>query len=113
LSPSSARSSPRFYRDRSRDEERLRRPQGSLAVTSPTDRALGPLRVHGEVDDGFGPVMDVFDRNFRERGDLGAVRAVYVGGRKAYLSNQMGGITDARANLLAAAVRSCLRDELR
>jgi CubicO group peptidase (beta-lactamase class C family) len=30
----------------------------------------------------------------------------------AYLSNQMGGIADQRANLLTAAVRSCLRDEL-
>jgi CubicO group peptidase (beta-lactamase class C family) len=28
----------------------------------------------------------------------------------AYLSNQMGGIVDQRANLLTAAVRTCLRD---
>jgi CubicO group peptidase (beta-lactamase class C family) len=41
----------------------------------------GGIAVHGGVDDGFGPVMDEFARNFRERGDLGAGCTAYVGGR--------------------------------
>jgi CubicO group peptidase (beta-lactamase class C family) len=41
----------------------------------------GGIAVHGGVDDGFGPVMDEFTRNFRERGDLGAGCTAYVGGR--------------------------------
>ena len=63
-------------------------------MTSPTARAIEPRRVRGEVDDGFGPVMDVFDRNFRERGDLGAACAVYVGGRKVV--DLWGGLADRR-----------------
>jgi CubicO group peptidase (beta-lactamase class C family) len=39
------------------------------------------IAVHGGVDDGFGPVMDEFMRNFRERQDLGAGCTAYVGGR--------------------------------
>jgi CubicO group peptidase (beta-lactamase class C family) len=79
-------------------------------VKSPTDRALGPLRVHGEVDDGFGPVMDVFDRNFRERGDLGAACTAYVGGRKVV--DLWGGIADQRTGRpwtadTAAVIFSC------
>lgn len=39
------------------------------------------IDVHGVVDDGFGPVMDEFVRNFRERGDVGAGCTAYVDGR--------------------------------
>jgi CubicO group peptidase (beta-lactamase class C family) len=39
------------------------------------------IDVHGVVDDGFGPVMDEFVRNFRDRQDVGAGCTVYVGGR--------------------------------
>ena len=39
------------------------------------------IAVHGDVDDGFGPVMDEFMRNFRGRGDLGAACTAYVRGR--------------------------------
>jgi len=63
-------------------------------VTSPTDRAVEPIPVRGEVDDGFGPVMDVFARNFRERGDLGAACSVYVGGQNRV--DVWGGIADRR-----------------
>lgn len=137
-------------------------------MTSPTERAVQPFAVHGDVDTGFGPVLDAFTSNFAERGDLGAACAVYVAGRPvvdiwagvadartgrtweedtaavifscskgirpllgdrsfghdgaggqlafaddeyvgfAYLSNQMGGLVDARATGLTAAVKSCL-----
>lgn len=63
-------------------------------MTSPTARAAKPLTVNGGVDDGFGPVMDVFARYFRERGDLGAACAVYVGGRKVV--DLWGGLADRR-----------------
>jgi CubicO group peptidase (beta-lactamase class C family) len=39
------------------------------------------IAVHGDVDDGFGPVMDEFTRNFHERQDLGAGCTAYVDGR--------------------------------
>jgi CubicO group peptidase (beta-lactamase class C family) len=39
------------------------------------------IAVHGSVDDGYGPVMDEFRRNFDERHDLGSACAVYVDGR--------------------------------
>ena len=39
------------------------------------------IAVHGNVDDGYGPVMDEFRRNFDERHDLGSACAVYVDGR--------------------------------
>ena len=37
--------------------------------------------VHGDADDGYGPVVDEFRRNFRERGELGAACAVVRDGR--------------------------------
>jgi len=63
-------------------------------VTSPTDRVVEPIPVRGDVDDGFGPVMDVFARNFRERGDLGAACSVYVAGQNRV--DVWGGIADRR-----------------
>jgi CubicO group peptidase (beta-lactamase class C family) len=39
------------------------------------------IAVHGDVEDGFGLVMDEFVRNFRDRGDLGAGCTAYVDGR--------------------------------
>lgn len=38
--------------------------------------------VHGDVDEGYGPVADAFRRNFAERGDVGAACAVFRDGRK-------------------------------
>ena len=38
--------------------------------------------VHGQVDDGFGPVADAFRRNFEEHGELGAGFSLYVDGTK-------------------------------
>jgi CubicO group peptidase (beta-lactamase class C family) len=52
------------------------------------------LAVHGDVDDGFGPVMDEFIRNFRERQDLGAGCTAYVGGRAVV--DIWAGIADRR-----------------
>ena len=37
--------------------------------------------VHGDVDDGYGPVMDAFARNFTERHDVGAGCTAYVDGK--------------------------------
>lgn len=53
----------------------------------------GPA-VHGDVDDGFGPVMDEFVKNFRERQDVGAGCTVYVGGRPVV--DLWAGIADRR-----------------
>jgi CubicO group peptidase (beta-lactamase class C family) len=39
------------------------------------------IAVHGFIEDGFGPVMDEFVRNFDERRDLGSACTVYAGGR--------------------------------
>lgn len=33
-------------------------------MTSPGRQGLGSVRVHGDVDDAFGPVADVFADNF-------------------------------------------------
>jgi hypothetical protein len=63
-------------------------------MTSHADAGLGPLRVHGDVDDGFGPVMDTFKDNFTKRGDLGAACAVYVAGRPVV--DIWAGVADAR-----------------
>jgi CubicO group peptidase (beta-lactamase class C family) len=52
------------------------------------------IAVHGGVDDGFGPVMDEFTRNFRERQDLGAGCTVYVNGRTVV--DIWGGTADRR-----------------
>jgi CubicO group peptidase (beta-lactamase class C family) len=38
------------------------------------------LRIDGTVKPGFEEVRDEFDANFRDRGDVGASVAVYVGG---------------------------------
>lgn len=38
-------------------------------------------RVHGDVDEGFGPVADAFRANFEDRAELGAACAVVVDGR--------------------------------
>ncbi len=63
-------------------------------MTRPSGRALGSLLVAGEVDDGFGRVMNVFSHNFAERGDLGAACALYVDGRKVV--DIWAGVADAR-----------------
>ena len=52
------------------------------------------LAVHGDVDDGFGPVMDEFVKNFRERQDVGAGCTAYVGGRPVV--DLWAGIADRR-----------------
>ena len=39
------------------------------------------IAVHGLVDDGYGPVLDAFVRNFDERHDLGSACTVYRDGR--------------------------------
>jgi CubicO group peptidase (beta-lactamase class C family) len=59
-----------------------------------THRAGDGRAIHGTVDDGFGPVMDAFIRNFDERHDLGAGCTVYVDGRPVV--DLWGGIADSR-----------------
>jgi CubicO group peptidase (beta-lactamase class C family) len=38
--------------------------------------------VHGDVDEGYGPIADAFRRNFAERGEIGASVAVFRDGAK-------------------------------
>jgi CubicO group peptidase (beta-lactamase class C family) len=79
-------------------------------MTSPSQRAVRRPGVHGEVDDGYGPVIDVFTDNFRKRGDLGAACAVYVAGR--LVVDIWAGVADARTGRkwdadTAAVIFSC------
>jgi CubicO group peptidase (beta-lactamase class C family) len=68
------------------------------------------VRVHGDVDDGFGSVADAFADNFAERGDLGAACAVYTAGRPVV--DIWAGVADARTGRTwdadtAAVIFSC------
>src|SRR5215207_7212076 len=38
--------------------------------------------MHGDADEGYGPVADAFRRTFTERGEIGAACAIYRDGRK-------------------------------
>lgn len=51
--------------------------------------------IGGHVAPGFEPVRDEFERNFRERGEIGAACAAYVGGDKVV--DLWGGLRDKRA----------------
>ncbi len=51
-------------------------------------------QIHGDVDEGFGPVADVFRDNFAHRGEVGAAVAVYRHGRKVV--DLYGGLADSR-----------------
>ena len=50
--------------------------------------------ISGDVDEGYGPVMDEFIRNFDDRHDLGSGCTAYVGGR--VVVDLWGGIADRR-----------------
>jgi CubicO group peptidase (beta-lactamase class C family) len=50
--------------------------------------------VHGQVNEGYGPVADEFRRNFAERGEVGAACVVYKDGRKVV--DLWGGYRDGR-----------------
>jgi CubicO group peptidase (beta-lactamase class C family) len=50
--------------------------------------------VHGDVDEGYGPVADQFRRNFAERGEVGAACVVYRDGVKVV--DLWGGYRDGR-----------------
>jgi CubicO group peptidase (beta-lactamase class C family) len=54
-----------------------------------------PLAIHADAQPGYGGVVDVFEANFRERGDLGAACAIYVNGR--LVVDLWGGIADTRS----------------
>lgn len=54
-----------------------------------------PELVCGEVDEGYGPVADVFRRNFAEHGEIGAACSVYRDGRKVV--DLWGGYRDGQA----------------
>ena len=84
-------------------------------MTSPGLRGLRSVRVHGDVDDGYGPVVDAFADNFAERDDLGAACAVYVDGRPVV--DIWGGVADARTGRTwdadtAAVIFSCSKGML-
>ncbi|MGC4756669.1 serine hydrolase domain-containing protein [Micromonospora trifolii] len=51
-------------------------------------------QIHGDVDDRFGRVADVFRDNFTSRGEVGAAVTVYVRGRKVV--DLYGGVADIR-----------------
>jgi len=66
--------------------------------------------IHGVVDDGFGPVMDTFIENFRDRHDMGSGCTVYREGR--LVVDLWGGIADSRTmrpweHDTAAVIFSC------
>jgi CubicO group peptidase (beta-lactamase class C family) len=50
--------------------------------------------IHGEVEDGFGPVADAVAANFRNGGELGAALVLYADGRKVV--DLWGGLADSR-----------------
>jgi CubicO group peptidase (beta-lactamase class C family) len=50
--------------------------------------------IHGDAEQGFGPVADAFATNFVAHGELGAAVVIYVGGRKVV--DLWGGIADRR-----------------
>lgn len=69
-----------------------------------------PFSIHVEAEPGYGGVVDAFKANFRERRDLGAACAVFVGGRQVV--DLWGGIADKRsarpwAEDTAAVIFSC------
>ncbi|WP_328650183.1 beta-lactamase family protein [Micromonospora sp. NBC_00330] len=51
-------------------------------------------QIHGDVDDRFGRVADVFRDNFSSRGEVGAAVTVYVRGSKVV--DLYGGVADTR-----------------
>lgn len=59
-------------------------------MTVPTDTSI-----RGDVDEGYGPVADVFRDNFRSRGDVGAAVVVYLDGRRVV--DLCGGVADHRS----------------
>lgn len=71
--------------------------------------------VQGFVDDGFGPVVDTFVANFRERNDVGAACCVVIDGRPVV--ELWGGLADARSGRpwrrhTAAVTFSCTKGVL-
>ena len=52
--------------------------------------------IDGQVDTGFGPVVDAFAANFDERGEVGAAVTVYVHGRRVV--HLWGGLADPRSS---------------
>ena len=71
------------------------------------------MDVGGQVEPGFEPVRDVFEQNFRERGEVGASLCVYVDGRPVV--DLWGGstttdgdepYTDRTLQMVASAVES-------
>jgi CubicO group peptidase (beta-lactamase class C family) len=50
--------------------------------------------IHGQAEEGFGPVADAFGVNFDKGGERGAAVVLYVGGRKVV--DLWGGVADQR-----------------
>jgi CubicO group peptidase (beta-lactamase class C family) len=87
---------------------------GSSAVTAQGSSSVGH-GIHGVVDDGYGPVMDEFARNFAERGDLGAACTIYVRGEQVV--DVWAGIADRRTGRpweadTSAVIFSCTKGVL-
>jgi CubicO group peptidase (beta-lactamase class C family) len=72
----------------------------------------GGIAVRGSLEDGYGPVLDAFARNFRERQDLGSGCTVYVDGR--CVVDLWAGVADRRTGQpfehdTAAVIFSCTK----
>ncbi len=52
------------------------------------------MDISGEVADGFEPVREAFEANFRERGDVGAACCIYLDGR--VVVDLWGGVADEK-----------------
>jgi CubicO group peptidase (beta-lactamase class C family) len=71
--------------------------------------------LEGRVEDGFGALVDAFEANFRERGEVGAAVAVFVDGRQVV--DLWGGLADVRTGrpwtaTTPAVVFSCTKGVL-
>jgi len=63
----------------------------------PRETSVPPDAVHGDVDDGYGPVADAFRANFARGTEIGAAVAVYRNGRKVV--DLWGGYRDGRTRV--------------
>jgi len=81
-----------------------------MSLASGRQTPTSEPRIYGHVEDGYGPLHDVFVENFRLRRDLGASCAVYVRGRRVV--DLWGGVADRRSGRpwdadTAAVIFSC------
>lgn len=54
------------------------------------------VEIHGDVADGFGPLVDAFAANFEQRGELGAAFSLYADG--VMVADLHGGVADKKTS---------------